>query len=207
MAYYDERRPGDPRDPAPVRSGGGWGAGWWIVFFVVIGFIIWAVAWSWNGDSNIAGTTTGPIGQTEQTIPLDNETAAAPEVSVDQLRQPEESGQWVNQNVRLTDVQIVARAGDQAFWVGDGPNRLLVVAGDNAMPQSDQPGQAAQNQQFQQGEELTITGTVHKVSSADELQQQFGIDSKDLSGLNAGELYLVASQINRDQGVFDNTEQ
>jgi hypothetical protein len=195
MAYEDPRRPGDP---TPVRRGG-WGAGWWIAFFVVVAFIIWAVAWSWNGRATRAGVT--PAAPVRATTPAGGQVAAAPQVTVDQLKESSQNGQWVNRDVRLNDVQMVASAGNQAFWVsGSNGDRLLVVQNQNgnAMPQSDQPnnnGPAAANQQFQQGERLNISGTVQQVNSPTELQQQYGIQKEAASQLQQGQVYLLARQI------------
>ncbi len=189
MAYEDPRRPGDP---TPVRRGG-WGAGWWIMFFVVIAFIIWAVAWSWNGRGTRAAVTPAlPAGAIAAAT---GETATAPHVSVAELQQP---NPWINQNVQVNDVKMASSAGKQAFWVtGADGNRLLVIQNQNAMPESGQAttGTAA-NQQFHQGELLNITGRVQKVNSPNELQQQYDLQKQAASELKAGQAYLLAQQIN-----------
>jgi hypothetical protein len=137
---------------------------------------------------------------------------------VAQLRGPGQNGQqYLNQNVRVDDVQMVARAGNQAFWVrGASGARLLVVGNQNgnAMPQSDQAnnGAGASNQQVQQGEILSILGSVQQVNSSNQLQQQYGVESHAANQLKQGEVFLLAQQIypqgqNPDQGQWNNRQQ
>jgi hypothetical protein len=125
--------------------------------------------------------------------------AAAPVVTIAELSEPTQNGHLEHQNVRINNVQTVARAGNQAFWVsGAYGNRVLVVESQNgsALPQSDQPNnEAAAKEQVRPGEIVSIVGTVERINSGNQLQQQYGVQQQDASRLQQGDYYLVAQQI------------
>jgi hypothetical protein len=177
------------------------------VFVVIIAFIIWAVGWGgWNRQDRETAANE-PAGVERNAAPGGLSQEQGEIDSIDSIVEAENKQALVNRNVRLEDVALEAKAGERAFWVGEEPERrVLVVLSEAAplgneaeqLPQSgelpgEEPAPAAKG--LQPGEEVTIIGKMQQVSAPQELESRYGIDESDVKQLQAGEVFILAQQV------------
>src|SRR4051812_18428385 len=94
-------------------------------------------------------------------------------------------------------VPIAATANDQAFWVGEKDNRVLVVPRrDHRDSVTRQAGRVAGNgiARLEPGTMATITGSIQKLPIAEEMYS-WGLTSEDKKDVAAAGVYLRADTV------------
>src|SRR3954470_15315951 len=94
-------------------------------------------------------------------------------------------------------VPVAASANDQAFWIGEKDNRVLVVPRrDHRDSVKRQAGLVADNgiARLEAGTTAAITGSIQELPIAEEMYS-WGLNSEDRSGLAAAGVYLGADTI------------
>ena len=94
-------------------------------------------------------------------------------------------------------VPVHETANDNAFWVGSGKNRMLVVIHrDRRNDIQRQDAAAAVNgiAPVDNGQNATITGTIQRIPSPEEMSS-WGLTSKDKAELSARPIYIRADTV------------
>ncbi|HEY9693042.1 MAG TPA: hypothetical protein V6D15_12595 [Oculatellaceae cyanobacterium] len=131
-------------------------------------------------NSSTSQTTTTTTTTTE---PITDVTVIVTEPSPQSL---------VNRRVEFTNVKVQNVNGDRTFWVGQSNNQRLFVVLDPALDK----GSAENKVSIKAGQLLDTTGTIKKMPTAAQAQQQWGLSAAEAQAIQNQTIYLQTDTIN-----------
>lgn len=189
--------------------GGGWQFnGWWIFLLVALAFgiFIWFAGWGWGGYGgwlwgvhNRAATVNGqPVSGGAQATAVANGVAGEPANSQASLGQTVTNGDtvlavsdrrpFIGKSLRLQNVEVEAKDGGGALWVGGNKaDPLLVVVGEPAANQLDT--------NIARGQRINIVGTMEKAPSEATAKRAWNLGQRGATRLSQEGAYVQATHI------------
>lgn len=89
--------------------------------------------------------------------------------------------------VNLENVPVRQLAGDKTFWIGESPERQMLVYLEEA-------GQE-QKMEVKEGQNVTIQGTLQRMPAADEVIEKWGVNADMRNTIEGQPLYLRAERV------------
>jgi hypothetical protein len=97
----------------------------------------------------------------------------------------------IGRRVELQSVLVQSVVGDKTFWVGPSQDQQLFVVLDE---ERDPPGVEGLVD-VDQGQQVSIGGTVEKLPPIEQARQQFDLSADNTADLNGAQLYLRAERV------------
>jgi hypothetical protein len=139
-----------------------------------------------SGDHAVAHSNSGP-------------PAVVPPAALQSFAALSRAGNPEDLVGRRVELQITAHdiANDIAFWVGEGPDRMLAVTGRDTRDERQRQTGAPSDHRIQPvraGERVTISGTVQRLPHA-EAMYSWGLSNQDAAALREKYVYLRIDRV------------
>lgn len=136
---------------------------WWV--WAIAALLIIGLIWWMMDEADEANDVAAIVPPVAQVTPLAPAASAAEIIDPVLIIAVPDRRPLIGRTVRLTDVRVLDVIGDQAFWIGSGPDQRVLVA-IQEVPEPGAPGQLTDADiNINPGQTINLSGQVRALPS------------------------------------------
>lgn len=165
------------------------GVPWWVWLLVVLAILVglWLLLAILDSDDDV--DVANPAEPVTATVAATTDPKLVTDLLI--IVDTDDPDSLVGRRVKLESVAVQSVVGDKTFWVGPSKDQQLFVFLEEKVDPAGAEGQVDVNE----GQQVTITGTVEKLPPIEQARKQFDLSEKNSADLKGEKLYVRAAQV------------